>query len=192
MCILPDPCSIALNPCGAGAACRRMELTATPETTDEQGNTIAAVATHRCECDTTEFTKPAYESSITDCITDEVCLARGNQYPLYNAALDEPITDGSSCGESTLPTHTVWSKKPWAESLDRDFGPFLSESFASCQPPSMVGRHGCLEIVDTEQATHASELLWDLQFSNWGASGNGGSFSYVRWHSVADAEVCSS
>ncbi|MBW2377574.1 MAG: hypothetical protein JRF55_16605 [Deltaproteobacteria bacterium] len=66
ICVLPDPC--ASNSCGAGALCRKTGATS-----------------HRCECDTVEFSKPPGQTAVVDCVSPGVCLARGDTQALYNS-----------------------------------------------------------------------------------------------------------
>ena len=173
ICVLPDPCDA--SPCGAGASCRRTGATS-----------------HRCECDTEEFTKPPGQTDETDCVSADVCIARGDKGPLYNS-LAENEAGGGLCrldlaDRPAFPTGTEWVRAPCASTVPSDFAIFLSEAFACPEVPRrLIGFHSCLHTTD-------DDVLWDIQFTDWCSnaleSEPSGCFSYVRWHAVEDGEAC--
>ena len=172
-CVLPDPCDS--NPCGAGATCRKTGATS-----------------HRCECNTVEFTKPPGQIGTVDCVSAGVCIARGDGGPLYNS-VTESEAGGGLCrldiqDRPAFPTDTEWARKPCASTLDSDFEIFLSDSFACPEAPRRImAFHSCLHTID-------DDALWDIQFTDWCPndleSNPSGCFSYVRWHAVEDGEAC--
>ena len=170
ICVLPDPCES--NPCGAGATCRKTGATS-----------------HRCECDTVEFTKPPGQTSVDDCVSAGVCLARGDNRALYNSLQENEAAADSVCDvdialRPVFPTLTEWVRAPCASTAPGDFVIFLDQAFA-CKgvPRRIVGFHSCLHTTDDDE-------LWDIQFTDWCPSDTGGCFSYVRWHAVGDGVAC--
>lgn len=120
--------------------------------------------------DAVSFTKTDYGSE-QDCITAGVCLTRGDQAPIYNAAVeDEPET---SCSSYRTSSGTRWALGACSDVSPVDFGPFLSSSFADCDPPSIVDVPSCLELV-SEHEFH------DITFSSWTQNAQGGGFAYDR------------
>ncbi|MFA9471618.1 MAG: hypothetical protein ACERNK_13690, partial [Deltaproteobacteria bacterium] len=170
ICVLPDPC--ASNPCGAEALCRKTGATS-----------------HRCECDTVEFSKPPGQTAVVDCVSAGVCLARGDTQALYNSLEENQAAADSVCQldinvRPVFPTLTEWVRAPCASTAPADFHIFLSETFA-CDgvPRRIVGFHSCLHTTD-------DDALWDIEFTDWRPSATGGCFSYVRWHAVEDGVAC--
>jgi hypothetical protein len=170
ICVLPDPCNS--NPCGARATCRKTGATS-----------------HRCECDTVEFSKPPEQTGVVDCVSAGVCLARGDERALYNSLQESQAGPIDVCGldidvRPVVPTLTEWVRAPCASSAPADFHIFLSETFA-CDgvPRRVVGFHSCLHTTD-------DDALWDIEFTDWCPSATGGCFSYVRWHAVEDGVAC--
>jgi hypothetical protein len=174
VCVLPDPC--ASNPCGAGASCRKTGATS-----------------HRCECNPMEFTKPAGQTEVIDCVSDGVCLARGDDRGLYNSLEEDMSASSGVCDlevamRPSVPSLTEWVRMPCASAAPEDFVKFYDDAFACTGVPRrVVGFHSCL------RTTHDGEL-WDIQFTDWCPSAltvdPSGCFSYVRWHAVEDGEAC--
>ncbi len=173
ICVLPDPCDS--NPCGAGATCRRIGATS-----------------HRCECDTVEFTKPPGQTTQVDCVSAGVCLARRDQRGLYNSLEENQAPASGGCGvdppRPAVPTFTEWARKPCASAAPSEFVVFLSDFFACPEVPRrIVGYHSCLHTLD-------DDAFWDIQFTDWCPNAQetnpSGCFSYVRWHAVADGVAC--
>jgi hypothetical protein len=168
VCGLPNPCDP--DPCGAGALCRR-----------------TSVDTHVCECDTVEFTKPVGPAATCDQISANVCITRGTSRGLFNS--DDEVeynTDSGSC-DSPSPTLTEWALLPCADAANEDFGPWISDSFADCSPPDVLGEVGCVRLTD------GSAQSWDIRMTGWcnGESSANGCFSYIRSHNVPDGASCS-
>ncbi len=173
ICVLPDPCDP--DPCGAGASCRRTGATS-----------------HRCECDTVEFTK-APGQTAEDCPSNGVCLTRGDTRALYNSRAETQAPADGVCGvdppRSEVPTFTEWVRKPCVSASPSEFVIFLSDAFACPEVPRrIVGYRSCLHTTD------ADEQLWEIQFTDWCPSArtaeDRGCFSYVRWHAVEDGVAC--
>lgn len=140
-----------------------------------QGNDCVDV--DECAPEAVVFDKTSF-SSAQDCITPEVCITRGDQWSIYNAVVDP--YERMSCDSG--PTGTLWAFGRCAAVFDDDFGPFLSETFAACEPPSILDRPGCLKVGDR---------YFDVVFYKWGASGSGGSVGYRRTEAVCGAgNVC--
>jgi hypothetical protein len=166
ICVLPDPCDA--NPCGAGATCRK-----------------TGAASHRCECGTVSFTKPAGQTSTVDCVSAGVCIARGDMRALYNSLQESEAGLPGQC-DTVVPTFTEWALEPCASAAAGDFGDFLSPEFSGCDGVAwrVVGVHSCLHTTDDDDA------LWDIQFTDWCPKNTGGCFSYNRWHAVGDGVAC--
>ncbi len=165
-CRLPDPCAPGNNGCHATASCRRTGL-----------------ADYRCECSPVAFSKPRWGKEW-DCIRLDVCIARDEARPIYNGVLETGNAGGCA---SDSPLGTEWALLPCAAATPADFGTFISGQFAACAPPFVVGKHGCLHLLADPPF---GDETWDIQFTNWGAVGNGGAFSYIRWHDVPDGAPC--
>ena len=173
-CVLPDPC--ASNPCGAAALCRKTGATS-----------------HRCECDTVEFSKPPGQTAVVDPVSDGVSLARGDARALYNSLLEDEAAVVGVCDldigdRPPFPTLTEWAREPCASAAPGAFHIFLSEEFACTGVPRrVVGVHSCLHTTDDDE-------FWDIQFTDWCPSAStsqpSGCFSYVRWHAVDDGMAC--
>jgi hypothetical protein len=174
ICVLPDPCEPV--PCGAGATCRKTGATS-----------------HRCECDTEEFSKPPAQTDTVDCVSPGVCLARGDTRALYNSLQESQAGPVDVCGldievRPVFPTLTEWVRKPCASAAPEEFVIFLDEEFACTGVPRrVIGFHSCLHTTD-------DDALWDIQFTDWCPSARtsepSGCFSYVRWHAVEDGVAC--
>ncbi len=172
-CVL-DECVAALNDCGADAICANTpggghSCTCKPGFTGD-GFTCADVD----ECapaETVAFEKTDYGSE-QDCISTGVCITRGDQYPIYNAVVEAYGDFVQDCN-ATIPSGTLWTAGSCDSVQRSDFGPFLSDSFAGCWPPSVVDQPACLELV-------AEQRYFDITFASWTESGAGGGFSYTR------------
>lgn len=174
VCVLPDPCDS--NPCGADALCRRTGATS-----------------HRCECDTVEFTKPPGQIGVVDCVSVGVCLARRDFRALYNSSLESASAPTGVCQDPVesrpnTPLLTEWTRKPCASAVSEDFVKFFDDAFA-CPgvPRRLVGFHSCLHTTD-------DDAFWDIELTDWCPSAStsdlSGCFSYIRWHPVQDGEAC--
>lgn len=162
-CVDVDECAAGTDACDPSATCENL------------------VGGYRCACPgEVAFTKSNYGAE-QDCITDGVCLTRGDQYPLYNAVVDAKPTSGVDCTTSALPTGTRWALGACAEARSSQFGTFLGNHFASCSPQSVVGVPGCLRIGD---------LAFDITFQSWTGGNQGGGFSYTRSNVVPPGTAC--
>ena len=115
------------------------------------------------------FTKTSFGSEA-DCITDNVCLTRGDQWPLFNNVSQVAGDVASDC--SANPDNTSWATGPCDS-----HGTFQNLfDLISCSPDSnMVGVQYCLNLT-------ADEELLDIEFNVWdnGNDDPGGGFSYNR------------
>jgi hypothetical protein len=127
-----------------------------------------------CSRESVVFTKPSYadytDPVYQDCITPDVCLTRGHNRPLYNAATS---TLAAQTCEGPDPIGTLWALGPCGSVPLSQFGPFISWSFADCSPPWIVGQPGCLVLSN-------SGLAFDITFTHWAQGDTGGGFSYTR------------
>ena len=140
-----------------------------------------AAGTFLCQCETVEFEKVNYSEGVEDCISDDVCIARGDFRSIYNSAQSEEF-DGP-CESSQEPLGTLWARGTCAE--DRVRSRFHAGSYAGCSPPDIVRAASCLELPD-------SGRLFDIEWTNWQIGGDpdptdptgerdgGGGFAYVR------------
>ena len=167
---------MCLKPCGAAALCRKTGATS-----------------HRCECDTVEFSKPPGQTAVVDPVSDGVSLARGDDRALYNSVTESGAGPSGVCDldidmRPVFPTLTEWAREPCASAAPGAFHIFLSEEFACTGVPRrVVGVHSCLHTTDDDE-------FWDIQFTDWcpsaSTSQQSGCFSYVRWHAVDDGMAC--
>lgn len=160
-----DTSVCADDPCGPGNVC-------TPSTVD------GFVCT--CVGQTMDFAKTAFGDEV-DCIAPDVCITRGDAYSIFNTVLDDP---GFTNCDGPKPSGTLWSDAPCDESIDDDFGPFLSSDFADCGPPFIVDTPGCVRLADGRDI--------DITFTGWQSGGGdgvppGGAFSYTRELTTHDA-----
>ena len=101
-----------------------------------------------------------------DCITVNLCIARGNKRPLYNS-----VTEAGYVASS--PDLTQWATGTCASPSAFD----TFENTAGGNPPALIGQDTCLYLtIDNE--------YYDLVFSQWtqgiGGVGQGGGFAYTR------------
>ena len=102
-----------------------------------------------------------------DCITDDICITRGDSGPLYNA---KQAGESSSCSDPA-PTGTTWSLSPCAEATT--FTQFLGSAMADCNPPRILYKPACLHIPGENRH-------FDIQFLDWTGNDGGGGFAYIR------------
>lgn len=180
ICVVPDPCDP--SPCGTGALCRR-----------------TSARSHRCECDTVEFTRPPGQPDVVDCVNPGVCLARpGAGVPdeevgaLFNSVEESDSAPRGVCGRPNdvrplIPTFTEWSRQPCTSAPPTSFVKFFDDEYAcgGKVPNRIVGLHSCLH-------TTNDDVFWNLQFTDWCVTNleDVGCFSYVRWHDVEDGVAC--
>ena len=124
-----------------------------------------------------QFGKPNYETQVQDVITpNKTVLARNNQGPLYNSALEQDAdADYSPLGTEWNSEYTDGSLNGWgnlANVRSRHYTPFVE----ACD-----GRVGevipGLELVMHDLATN---LYWKFDFSEWTQNNQGGGFAYTR------------
>lgn len=109
-----------------------------------------------------------------DCIKPDVCITRGVNKSIYNAASTLGLTganDPSAC-TSLAPAGTQWAKGACGATTTA-FGAFLATTFASCNPPTIVNLPGCLYLP-------AYGEYYDIKFTSWTQNGGGGGFAYTR------------
>ncbi len=112
------------------------------------------------------FNKPnhADPAFVQDCITDDVCLTRGDDGGLYNATLTNE--DVYSCSASA-PTGTSWSLSPCAEATT--FGSYRD---IACGPRKLLYKEACLYIPSADR-------YFDIQLLSHSGQGGGG-FTDIR------------
>ena len=129
---------------------------------------------------TVSFTKENYATN-EDCITDNVCLTRGNEGGLFNSVVEESW-NGSG------PSDTEWSFEGHCAS-GSGFGSFLASLGGQYYIGSNITNNpGCLHLI-------TDDLYYNIDFSSWTCCGNGGGFSYTRQLGVTEIECndfCSS
>ena len=111
-----------------------------------------------------------------DCIKPDVCITRGANKSIYNAAYPQGTTGANdpSCLSvpGAAPAGTQWAKGACG-ATSTPFGTFLASSFTGCNPPTVVNVPACLYLP-------AYGEYYDLTFTSWAANGGGGGFAYVR------------
>lgn len=113
-----------------------------------------------------------------DCIKPDVCITRGPNKSIYNAADSQGAigTNDPTCS-ATAPIGTAPSGTRWAKgacgATTTPFGAFLSSSFALCNPPTILNVPACLFLP-------AYGEYYDVTFTAWTQNAAGGGFAYVR------------
>lgn len=116
-----------------------------------------------------------------DCLTDNVCLARANQWPLYNSVTQTNFDVYKNCIAN--PEGTEWAYWTCADKDTLTFGNLFYVN--ECTPPNMVGQSMCLHITDDDK-------YFDITFNSWWQYGDGG-FSYTRigtWAGDGIGDAC--
>jgi hypothetical protein len=165
-CIDIDECATDADDCDPSASC------------------VNTTGGYECHCDRTEFVK-SDGGSEQDCITDNVCLTRGDSKPLYNAEMNSAFSGGCS---SNAPVGTEWAFGTCDDVDMGDFDTLLSASFANCAPPSMLHRPACVHLT-------ASDRYYGIVFTSWtrgggGGTPQGGGFAYTRYQKVEPGVAC--
>ncbi|GAG17623.1 unnamed protein product, partial [marine sediment metagenome] len=114
------------------------------------------------------FTKSDWGSE-QDCITSNVCITRGYSGPIYNSVL-EPSAE-LYC-ESTSPHDTEWAQGT-CDSGGLVFDTFVNTLECSSIGHNVVGLNMCLHLI-------TDDLYFDIVFTSWTTTMNGGGFSYTR------------
>ncbi len=163
-CVEIDECAAGTHACDASATCENL------------------VGSYRCACSTpVSFVKSDFGSE-EDCLTDDVCLTRGDQYPMYNSVLEsEPTRNGECLLGNPSPLGTLWAYGACNTIEPDQFGEFMRQDFAACNPPSVVGNPACLKIGD---------LHFDITFDSWTTGAGGGGFAYTRTDTVPPGVAC--
>ena len=108
------------------------------------------------------FVKEGYGNQ-KDCITDKVCITRGDTQGIYNSAQEQSFADDS-------PKDTEWffgkncetklSFKPWINATNHN-------------PQQSIDKLGCLHLITENQ-------YYNIKFTSFVGGGKGGGFSYIR------------
>lgn len=121
-----------------------------------------------------------------DCVSEDVCIARGDALPLFNAISQIPEDGKSNCSANVLGTE--WSPYACDDSIQEDFMELflamaLVEGFeGGCYPEGALSGPMCLHVLSTDEYI-------DIQFLNWTPSNAGGGFAYSRVSSVSTSPV---
>ncbi len=111
-----------------------------------------------------------------DCIRPDVCITRGANKSIYNAAYSQGPTGANdpSCltAPGAGPAGTRWAKGPCGATTT-PFDTFLSSAFTACNPTTVVDVPACLYLP-------AYGAYYDITFTSWTANAGGGGFAYVR------------
>jgi hypothetical protein len=111
-----------------------------------------------------------------DCLKPDVCITRGANKSIYNAAFAQGTTGANdpSCavGVGGAPAGTQWAKGSCSAPTTA-FGTFLASTFSGCNPPTVVGVPACVYLP-------AYGEYYDIMFTAWTANNAGGGFAYTR------------
>jgi hypothetical protein len=111
-----------------------------------------------------------------DCLKPDVCLTRGANKSIYNAAFPQGTTGANdpSCvsAPGAAPAGTQWARGRCGATTT-PFATFLSSGFTACNPLAILNVPSCLLL------TGYSEY-YDITFTAWTANNAGGGFSYTR------------
>ncbi|MDG1223919.1 MAG: LamG domain-containing protein, partial [Candidatus Marinimicrobia bacterium] len=121
------------------------------------------------------FTKEDYaDPSLAenqDRIIDNIWITRGNDKPLYNAAIEGSYNDQNN-DHSISPAGTEWASGLTVnQSSILDYSDFKTTVGSSMQ--NLPGQILSLHIIGTD-------LYFDVEFHSWTNNQNGGGFSYTR------------
>ena len=126
------------------------------------------------------FTKDPYASytypeckelGTCDCVSENVCIARGDSYPLINAVTQVPEDNQYSCDANVEGTEWAIGNCDSPGTFGTLFGPDVWD----CDPTSYIGVELCLHVLETDDYIN-------LVFNDWGSGmvSPGGGFSYTR------------
>lgn len=129
------------------------------------------------DTETVDFTKTDYGSEV-DCLTDNVCITRGDKGPLFNSVSQTMEDVLGDC--SANPADTEWSYGTCDQELV--FGNLFDVN--GCEPPTMLGQDMCVHLI-------TDDLYYDIKFDSWHAGNyeggvTGGGFSYTRTGTAGD------
>ena len=117
------------------------------------------------------FSKPAFADPFSlvaqDRITDTVWISRGENRGIFNPAVEElptgrpnPGPEGTEWALGSLDDYQTLTYTNWVTAIEQS-------------PLASVGREYVVHLID-------EDIYLGLRFTAWGASGSGGTFSYVR------------
>ncbi|MEQ9007414.1 MAG: choice-of-anchor D domain-containing protein, partial [Ekhidna sp.] len=113
------------------------------------------------------FEKEAYAdwtlAENQDCITENVCLTRGDSQGLFNAVIETSYS-------STSPSGTEWARGT-SDDPTSSYSTWRN-TIESC-PPCHLNQPLSLHLIE-------EDLYFDVVFTSWDEGGSGGGFSYVR------------
>ena len=137
---------------------------------DPEGDTLDGTVEVQKEVEVT-FTKTDYGHE-QDCITPNVCITRGDQYPIYNSVTESGYWDSPKTfpNPNLRPSGTEWSSRTCADGST--FQSFIEVN--DWEPPDMLEQDMCLHLI-------TDDLYFDIKFHNWTERGAGGGFSYTRF-----------
>ncbi len=124
-----------------------------------------------CVCEPTFTFTQSDAGTEEDCISESVCLTRGDSRNLYNSVAED---DSRERCRSLAPTGTLWANAPCDEATDFN----LFTTFTNCGPDSVLGEPSCLYIP-------ADGVYVDIMFTYWNLSNRG--FEYQRSRVFHDA-----
>ena len=124
------------------------------------------------------FTKPDYQTSVVDKISDGVWLARNDNEPLYNAISETQSLQGLS------PFNTRWN----SVYTDSRSGYNGFSDLSNIENRVYTDFYNALNqqvgnyVIGTELVMHdlTTDLYWKFSFYSWTSGNNGGGFSYKR------------
>ena len=125
--------------------------------------------------DETTFVKNSYDdpTTVNDPIDTDLTLARGNQYGIYNIALEQSWNNNGDGYDS--PEGTEWNGEGWTNLrnvTERSYSTFL-DVLNGAIGENIVGKE--LIMHDT-----INNKYYTFKFSAWTQNNNGGGFSYTR------------
>ena len=172
-----DECSEETDDCSADATCSNtIGSYSCACNFGFAGDGVTCTDLQECAGEVVDFSKGNFADPdlVRDCIAPDVCLTRGDEFSIYNSAVDaaaDPYYDPASI----QPSGTLWSLAPCATAPADSFGPFLSQAFAYGYPYGVVDQPGCLQLP-------RYGAYFDITFTSWTQDGSpgGGGFSYTR------------
>lgn len=177
-CVDIDDC--AAIPCSADATCENTEgsFTCTCNEGFEGNGFVCTPVADACgsEPEPFRFTK-RNGSPGEDCITENVCITRGNNGPVYNSAREaEP--DRNGC-ETISPAGVQFAMGACAGNA----GPFVTlRNARACESMGTISEESlCMHLVE-------DDLWYDVRWHSFTGGGEGGGFSYTR--TLAGGDPC--